>query len=107
MCLKKLRRYDDAISTYNVLRDVIAKTEGKLLIRSVFSVITLFTNQDRSKQSEQLENLKTVMDFYSHPKYENQESLIPWYVPNDGWKSDKIEQIIKAIKNRSFFGRFS
>ena len=33
--------------------------------------------------------------------------MIPWYVPNDGWKSDKIELIIKSLKNRSFFGRFS
>ena len=69
MCLKKLRRYDDAVTTYNILRDVIAKSEGKLLIRSVFSVITLFTNQDRVKQGEQLDNLRTVMDFYGHPKY--------------------------------------
>ena len=47
------------------------------------------------------------MDFYSHPKYANQESLIPWYIPNDGWNSDKIELIIRALKNRSFFVRFS
>jgi hypothetical protein len=67
MCQKKLHRYEDAVASYNILRDVIARQEGKLLVRSVFSVITLFTNNDRSKQTEQLENLKTVMDFYGKP----------------------------------------
>jgi hypothetical protein len=33
--------------------------------------------------------------------------LVDCYVPNDGWKSDKIEFVIKALKNRSFFNRFS
>ena len=76
MCLKKLRRYDEAISTYKELSKVIARMEGKHIIRSVFSVITLFTNQDRNKQKEQLESLNTVMDFYAHPKYEHLESLV-------------------------------
>ncbi len=47
------------------------------------------------------------MDFYSHPKYDSMESLDGMYIPNDGWRSDKVEHIIKSLKNRSFFCRFS
>jgi hypothetical protein len=75
MCLKKLRRFDESTATYKILKDVIARNEGKLLIRSVFSIITLFTNQDRVKQCEQLENLKTVMEFYGHAENEKIESV--------------------------------
>ena len=47
------------------------------------------------------------MEFYGHPKYDSQESLIGCYVPDDGWKSDMVEFIVKALKDRSFFRRFS
>ena len=65
MCLKKMLRYDEAIATYNLLRDKINRAESKNLIRSVFSVITLFTNSDdREKVTDSLDNLRTMMDFY-------------------------------------------
>ena len=55
------------MATYNQLRTVILRAESKNLIRSVFSLITLFTVNDREKQAEQLDNLHTMMDFYGLP----------------------------------------
>ena len=57
MCLKKMMRYDEAKATYNKLRDEISRAESKALIRSVFSIIALFTVTDRTKLNDSLENL--------------------------------------------------
>ncbi len=81
MCHKKLRQYPEAVKTYNILRDIIAKAEGKSLVRSVFSIITLFTTNDRDKKCEQLDNLATLMDFYGVPKYDSCDKIVPFYIP--------------------------
>ena len=52
------------MQTYNILKDTIFRTENKNLVRSIFSLITLFTVNDKEKQSEQIDNLATLMDFY-------------------------------------------
>lgn len=51
--------------------------------------------------------MATFMDFYGVPKYENCEKIVPHYIPNDGWVTDKVEHVIKCLKDRSFFRRFS
>lgn len=57
MCLKKMLRYEEAIVTYSRLKDEIHKAESKSLVKSVFSLITLFTITDRSKMGDTLDNL--------------------------------------------------
>ncbi len=49
----------------------MSRAEKKSLIRSIFSLITLFTLNDKEKQNEQIDNLKTLMDFYGLPVYKN------------------------------------
>lgn len=68
MCLKKMLRYDDAIATYNILKDEILRAESKALVRSVFALVTLFSITDRSKVSDSLDHLKTMMEFYGVPE---------------------------------------
>lgn len=77
-------------------------------MRSVFSLITLFTNppDDRDKVSESLDNLRTMMEFYGVPEPASIK-IAPFYVDGDGWKSDKVDKVIDLIKDRSFFRRFS
>ncbi len=107
MCLKKMQRYNEAIATYNILKEEILRAESKSLVKSVFALITLFTHpEDRDKIGESLDNLKTMMEFYGVPKREKL-SLAPYWVENDGWKSDKIEKVIEILRERSFFKRFS
>jgi hypothetical protein len=55
MCLKKMRRFDEARDAYNKLRDHIKRAENKILIRSVFSIISLFTSSDRQKLADSLD----------------------------------------------------
>jgi len=87
-----------------LLKEEIHKVESKALIRSVFSLIALFTeNCDRSKLNDSLENFRTMMEFYGRPKYDHDDSLAKWWVKGDGWKSDKIEAVVHSLKNRSFF----
>jgi hypothetical protein len=50
-----------------MLKDVIFKAESKTIVKSVFSLIALFTTTDRQKQIDQLDILKTLMEFYGHP----------------------------------------
>jgi hypothetical protein len=40
-----------------MLKDVMFRAESKSLIRSIFSLITLFTLNDKEKQNEQIDNL--------------------------------------------------
>lgn len=56
MCLKKMLRFDEAIATYSMLKDEIHRAESKALIKSVFSIVTLFTNVDRSRFGDALDN---------------------------------------------------
>lgn len=100
-------RFEEAISTYNLLREEMHRAESKALVKSVFSLITLFTITDRSKMGDTLDNLQTMMDFYGVPTYDQSASLASCYVSGDGWRSDKVELVVEAIKNRSFFQRFS
>jgi len=67
MCLKKMRRYDEARDAYNQLRLPIKIAENKVLIRNVFGIFTLFTMSDRQKLADQLDSLQSLMEFYSHP----------------------------------------
>ncbi|TNV73380.1 hypothetical protein FGO68_gene4626 [Halteria grandinella] len=107
MCLKKMLRFDEAIATYNLLKEEIHRAESKALVKCVFSLITLFTNVDRSKVGDTLDSFQSIMEFYGVPNYSQSASLTSCYVLNDGWRSDKVELVIEAIKNRSFFQRFS
>ena len=107
MCLKKMQRYNEAKATYDLLMEDILRSESKSLIKSVFSLITLFTfPEDRDKISEALDNLRTMMEFYGIPKKEKL-SLAHFWVENDGWKSDKIDTVVDILRERSFFKRFS
>ena len=103
--MKRLQRYEEAMATYKTLSKEIFRAETKTLIRSVFSLITLFTLNDKEKQSEQIDNLKTLMDFYGVPP--SQQPIAQYYVEADGWRSDRIDEVVKSLKNRSFFSRFS
>ena len=47
------------------------------------------------------------MDFYGLPSYKNSSLISQFYVQNDGWKTDRIEEIVHSLKDRSFFCRFS
>lgn len=85
----------------------MSRAEKKSLIRSIFSLITLFTLNDKEKQNEQIDNLKTLMDFYGLPVYKNSQLISQYYIQNDGWKTDKIDEIVHSVKDRSFFCRFS
>lgn len=67
MCLKKMRRYDEARDAYNKLRMPIKIAENKVLIRNVFGIISLFTTSDRQKLADQLDSLQSLMEFYSPP----------------------------------------
>lgn len=67
MCLKKMRRYDEARDAYNQLRMPIKIAENKVLIRNVFGIISLFTTSDRQKLADQLDSLQSLMEFYSPP----------------------------------------
>jgi hypothetical protein len=76
-------------------------------VKSVFSIITLFTLTDRTQLADTLENLHTMIDFYGMPTYSQNQLISPFYIQNDGWLSDKIETVISLLKDRSFFCRFS
>ena len=67
MCLKKMRRYDEARDAYNKLRMPIKIAENKVLIRNVFGIISLFTTSDRQKLADQLDSLQSLMEFYCPP----------------------------------------
>lgn len=69
MCLKKMLRFDEAIATYNLLREEIHRAESKALVKCVFSLITLFTNVDRSKVGDTLDSFQSIMEFYGVPTY--------------------------------------
>lgn len=107
MCLKKMLRFNEATATYKLLRDAINRVESRSLVSSVFSLVTLFAVTERSKVSDSLDNLQSMMDFYGIPTYEESDSIAPFYVEGDGWLSDKVELVISMIKNRHFFRRFS
>ena len=62
-------RYEEAIATYYLLRDEIHRAESKALVKSIFALITLFTNVDRARLGDTLDNLQTMMDFYGVPTY--------------------------------------
>ena len=105
MCLKKMQRYDDARDAYNQLRVPIKLAENKVLIRNVFGIISLFTMSERQKLTDQLDSLQSLMEFYSPPAQAT--SIAQWYTPGDGWCSDKVSAVVKLLRNRSFFCRFS
>lgn len=103
MCLKKMHRFSEASATYKLLANIIKRAEHRTLARCIFSLITLFTIQDRDKQYDQLDQLKTLMEFFDVPKDDVGPSLLLYYIPNDGWISDRVDDAIQALKNRCFF----
>lgn len=106
VCLKKLNRYDDSQTTYKLLHDIIMRTENKEIVKYVFGIILLPFQNDRRLVSDYVENFENLMDFYK-PKVTINDPICPYYVPKDGWLTDKIDLVISKIKDRSFFKRFN
>ena len=98
-CLKRLQRYEEAIVTYKTLSKEIFRAETKTLIRSVFSLITLFTLNDKEKQSEQIDNLKTLIDFYGVPP--SQQSVAQ--IPSDDGSKDGLSSPLPIARESSAY----
>lgn len=106
VCLKKLRRYEESQSTYKELHEIIRRTENQEIVKYVFGIILLPFNNERRLVTDYIENFENMMDFYGTvPKI--QDPLMNYYVPNDGWITDKVPIVLDKLKNRSFFRRFN
>ena len=72
----------------------------------MFGLLLIREQKDRRKATDFLENFENVMDFYQ-PKNPVTDPICPFYIPNDGWITDKIDLVINKIKDKSFFKRFN
>lgn len=105
MCLKKLGRYIESQSSYSIVNEASKRIENKEIVKYVFGLIFLQNQPQRVKQ-DYVENLETVMDVYcDSPKLK--VPISPFYIQGDGWITDKIDHVIRLLKDRSFFRRIN
>jgi hypothetical protein len=46
------------------------------------------------------------MEFYK-PKNTIKDPICLYYIPNDGWLTDKVDMVVTKLKDKSFFRRFN
>lgn len=56
--------------------------------------------------TDYVENFENLMEFYK-PKDTITDPLCPLYIPNDGWLTDKVDEVVHKVKDKSFFRRFN
>lgn len=82
------------------------RAENKEIVKYVFGIVLLPMQENKRLTVDYIENFENLMDFYA-PKNTIPDPLLPFYVENDGWLTDKIDEIVNKIKFRSFFCRFT
>lgn len=91
--LKRLLRYDECLESYKLLHDIIMRTENQVIVKYVFGIILLPFHNDRRMTVDYVENFENLMEFYK-PRNTIQDPICPFYIENDGWKTDKIDTVV-------------
>lgn len=69
-------------------------------------MILLPMEKNRRLNTDYVENFQNLMDFYE-PKVTIPDPLFDYYIQKDGWLTDKQDEVVNKLKDRSFFRRFN